>query len=214
MKMEDWKKRNHNQSGLLNQEEQPSIIILWVGGVGSAAAFCLAKMWFQDITLVDKDEVALHNTSSQMFKTSDIWRSKVETLADTIKEFSEVECNIINERWDEELAKDKWEYDICILWIDNMDFRKRVVDYYTQDPFCTIIESRMWWTEYIIQVVEDYMIWLASWFPQSEADPENCTAKSICFNTFLIGGKIGELVWKIVMKKPYKNYNAYDSLAE
>lgn len=206
--------RNKNQSGLLNQEEQPSILVLGCWWVGSAAAFCLAKMWFQDITLVDKDEVEDHNVASQFYSSNDIGRTKVWALKETIMKYSDVECIAINEWWDEDLAKEKWEYDIVILAIDNMDFRKRVVDYYTKDPFCTIIESRMWWTEYIIQVVEDYMVWLASWFPQSEADPENCTAKSICFNTFLIGGKIGELVWKIVMKKPFSIYNAYDSLAE
>ena len=204
--------RNKNQSWLLNQEKQPSILVLGCWWVGSAAAFCLAKMWFQNITLVDKDQVEDHNIASQFYKSSDINNTKVEALAKNIKEYSDVECIAINERWDEDLANDKWEYDIVILAIDNMDFRKRVVDYYSKDPFCSIIESRMWWTEYIIQVVNNYDVWLWSRFPQSEADAENCTEKSICFNTFLIGGKIWEIIRKIVTKKEYNNYNAYSSI--
>lgn len=204
--------RNKNQSGLLNQTIQPSILILGCWWVWSNAALCLAKMWFEDITLIDKDEVEDHNVASQCYKTTDIGSMKVSALKDILLEFSWVEAKIYNEWRDEELADNIWMYDIVVLAIDNMDIRKRVVDYYIQDPFCKIIESRMWWTEYIIQVVDNYDVWLWSWFPQSEADAENCTEKSICFNTFLIGGKIWELVWKIVTKKEYNNYNAYSSI--
>lgn len=201
--------RNKWQSGLLDQTIQPRIIVLWCGWVGSAAALCLAKMWFQDITLVDKDEVENHNVASQMYKSTDIDTPKVSALKNTILEFSDVECKVFNEWWTPE--NQYWDFDIVILAIDNMDIRKEVVDFYSQDPFCKIIESRMWWTEYVIQVVDDYMVRLGSWFPQSEADPENCTAKAICFNTFLIWWKIGELVWKITTNKEYLNFNSYSS---
>lgn len=203
--------RHKGQSTLLDGTKQPSILVLGCWGVGSAAAFCLAKMWLSDITLVDKDNVENHNIASQMYKESQKDVPKVEALASNIKEFSGVECKVINDRWTPELAESIDDPEIVILAIDNMDIRKAVVDHYKDDPFCKIIESRMGGTEYIIQVINDYDVWLASWFPQEEADPEQCTAKSICWNTFSIGGKIGELVNLYIEDKPYLHYNHYCS---
>ena len=209
--------RFKNQTGLIDSTVQPSILVLWCGWVGSMAAFYLSKMWLNDITLVDKDEVEDHNVASQMYKSTDIGKTKVWALKNTILEFSDVECKVHNEWWTEEFADTLWDYDIIILAIDDMDIRKRVVDYYKEDPFVWIVESRMWWTDYIIHSFSpstQYDFWIWSWFPQSEADPINCTQKSICFNTGLIGSKIAEQVWKYITKKDPEFFITYSSIPE
>jgi len=45
-------------------------------------------MGCENITLVDYDEVELHNTASQFYKTSDIGKLKVEALKDNILDFT------------------------------------------------------------------------------------------------------------------------------
>lgn len=206
--------RYKNQSSLLSETKQPSILIVWCWWVWSMAAFYLAKMWLQNLWLIDKDDVEDHNVASQFYQESDIGKPKVEALANNIKLFTWVECTAINNRWTTDIGKELRSFDIVILAADNMDVRKEVVDHYTKDPFCFIIESRMWWLEYIIQsfAFEQYDSWMASRFPQSEADPEVCTEKSICFNTWLIGSKIAETVWKYLTNRPYEFYATYNSI--
>ena len=211
--------RFKNQSWLINLNKQPKILILWCGGVGSMAAFFITKMWLNQVVLVDKDEVEDHNVASQFYKSSDLTKTKVWALSASILEFSDVECIAYNEFRDEEFAdrldNEQWDFDIIILAIDDMDFRKRVVDYYKNDPFITIIESRMWWTSFVIQTFKpssQYDAWIWSRFPQSEADPINCTEKSICFNTGLIGSKIAENIWKMLSGNEPEFYIDYSSI--
>lgn len=211
--------RFKNQTWLINLSKQPKILVLWCWWVGSMATFFITKMWLENVVLVDKDEVEDHNVASQFYKSSDLNKTKVWALKSSIMEFSDVECIAYNEwrseEFAEQLTQEQWDFDIVILAIDDMDIRKRVVDYYKQDPFIYIVESRMWWTSFVIQTFKpssQYDAWIWSWFPQSEADPINCTEKSICFNTWLIWAKIAENIWKLITGKEHEFYIDYDSV--
>jgi len=165
------------------------------------ASLILAKMWLQDITLVDKDEVEDHNVASQFYKESQLWETKVSALAQNIFDFCWVQCKPYNERWTPENA-DQFEADIVVLAIDDMDIRREVVEYYKEDMSVLIVESRMWWEDYIIHTFYPFVMyyqWLWTWFPQAEADPVICTEKAICFNTALIAWEIGKIIKNHIM---------------
>ena len=196
--------RLKNQTSILREDAQPNIFVIGVGWVGSMTSLVLAKMWLKNITIIDWDEVEDHNVASQFYKESQLNKSKVESLAENILEFTWVEVKAIYGRWDKDT---KIDADIVILAVDDMDVRKDVVDYYKDSLETIVIETRMWWVEYMIQTfypMADYYAWLATWFPQSEADPVICTEKAICFNTAIIAGKIWELVSNIIMTRPYQ----------
>ncbi len=195
--------RFKNQTSILNWERQPNILIVWVGWVWSMTALVLAKMWLKNITIIDWDEVEDHNVASQFYKESQMWVSKVEALKENVLEFTWVEVTAIHWRWDKDT---NIESDIVICAVDNMDVRAEIVEFYKDSLDTLVIETRMGWVEYVIHTFYpsvDYYAWLATWFPQSEADPIICTEKAICFNTAIISGKIGELVSNVIMNKPY-----------
>ncbi len=191
--------RFKNQTTLLTDTNK-SILILWVWWVWSMAAFVLAKMWFNDITIVDWDDVEDHNVASQMYKETQLGQSKIVSLADNIREFSWVEIKPHHDWW--EAGKFPHHYDIIICAIDNMEIRKDVVDYHKDDLWTLIIEARMSGRDYVIysfNPLEKYYEWLANWFPTSESTPWICTEKSICFNTMQIGWEIWAIVRNHVM---------------
>ena len=57
------------------------VVIVWVWGVWSVAAYYISQMWCSDITIIDMDEVEVHNTASQFYKQSDLRRTKVDALS-------------------------------------------------------------------------------------------------------------------------------------
>ena len=48
------------------------ILIVGAGGIGSTTAYTLAKMGCSNITVVDFDEVEIHNCSSQFYSAKQI----------------------------------------------------------------------------------------------------------------------------------------------
>lgn len=198
--------RLKNQLDILDSTLQPKITIVWAWWVGSQVCHVLAKMGLNDITVIDFDEVEDHNVASQFYSSKDIGKPKVESLAENVKLFSDIEIKPLNRKWENDYSE------ITIIAVDNMDIRKEIVDYIhaQSDDFNSsfIIESRMWGTEYFVQCFdsyESYLPWVASRFPESEKDPENCTAKAIAFNTFIIAWLIWEQVSNYIMKRPIKH---------
>lgn len=73
------------------QHEFASYTQVGVGGIGSFAAFAIAKMGVPYLTLIDPDLVEPHNLPSQMFTTEDADSHKVDALQRHIGDVSDAE---------------------------------------------------------------------------------------------------------------------------
>jgi hypothetical protein len=86
--------------------------------------------------------------------------------------------------------------------VDSMDVRREIAD--TAKPRLAIIDGRMWWEIFFLYTfnphfqMEEYN---ATRFPSSEADPEMCTAKSVCYNTMAIASHITKTCKNLVLWK-------------
>lgn len=196
------KERHANQFEIFNPwTDAKKIVMIWAGGIGSTTAYLLAQMWFSDITVVDFDEVENHNVASQFYKTNQVGSPKVEALRDNVLEFTGVEIKAINEKYKPEHTAGA---DIVILAVDNMDVRKEIVD--TCEAKLAIIDWRMWGEVYMTYAFDPAIEkerWLETWFPQSEAAHENCTAKSISYNCAGIACRITKLTKDISKWRKY-----------
>lgn len=177
------------------------IVIVWVWWVWSVAAYYVSQMWCKNITVIDMDDVEIHNTSSQFYKQSDIRRSKVDALSENIAVFNDVNMETFNEPYKSEHLE--WAH-IVIAAVDNMDIRKQIVDdsYDMDIPY--VIEARMSWEEFMIYAFDPFVdrdTWLWFRYPQSEVEPVVCTMKSISYNTWIIWSLIAKLVKNILRKE-------------
>jgi tRNA A37 threonylcarbamoyladenosine dehydratase len=116
------------------------ITIIGAGAVGSYSAFALAKMGFNNITIYDFDEVDIVNLNAQIYRFSDIGKSKVEALKDIIKDFTGINLQIKNERYENQVFKD-----IVIMAVDNMKTRKEIYQNHKMRGIMTnfLIDPRM-----------------------------------------------------------------------
>jgi len=92
-----------NQIDLFNPINQKlKIIILGAGSLGSFICLNLAKLGFDNIDVWDYDIVECQNIPNQFYKLKDIDKFKVEALKEIVKEFTDVDINIHNEKvkWD------------------------------------------------------------------------------------------------------------------
>lgn len=185
--------RHRNQMDLFNPEEykDKKIVIVWVWWVWSLTTLILAQMWIKNITIIDFDKIENHNISSQFYKTNQLEKLKVESLASNVEEFTWILPKAINEKYKPEHTEDA---DIIIMWVDDMEVRKDIVE--TSNPNLSFIDCRMAWEVFEVYTFTKYQkeIYMGNWYSNEDASPEVCTAKSISYNTAVIAG----IIWKIV----------------
>ena len=75
----------------LDRLQSAHVTVIGCGAVGSFTAFTLAKMGIGNINVYDHDTVTAHNLPNQLFRVSDISRSKVQALAEIVRGFHGVE---------------------------------------------------------------------------------------------------------------------------
>lgn len=182
-------------------DTQPKIVIVGAGGIGCGTTFALAQMWFNDITVVDFDEVELKNTSSQLYKESDIWLSKVTALQTNVQEFTGIVIKTQPYKFEPSMVKDA---DIVIMAVDDMEVRKQIAESLTTKTK-RMIDCRMAGTYFhmfnYIPVYE-LPIYMTTWYSNEQASPVTCTNKSSSFNTFVIAGFITRFIVGIVKEDP------------
>lgn len=193
------KNRHANQIDIFNPYDHMNkkILIIWAWWIGWYTSECLVKMWLENVTIVDFDTVENHNVSSQNFWPSQKGMNKVDALADNVEFKTGIRPTTIVGKYHPDMAK--W-MDIVIMAVDSMDVRREIVD--TAKPKIAIIDGRMWWEIFFLYTfnphfqMEEYN---RTWFPSSEADPEKCTAKSVCYNTMAIASHITKTCKNLVM---------------
>lgn len=203
MTMTSTDKRHSNGSWIFNPElfwEEP-IIVIWCWGIGSPAIYYMSQMWCTNITIVDCDEIEEHNVASQFYKQWDVGKLKVDALAENIEMFTWVQVKKINRFITKENPLDFSEYKLVVLAVDNMEARKNIVEMCSDIEWLTVIEWRMWWEVlqiYTFQPFRDMEKWLNFWYSDEEALPDQCTFKSISYNTWCAWSVIASKVARVL----------------
>ena len=146
-----------SQYGFFNPENQRlNLHIFGIGSTGSLLTLNLAKLGFNEITCYDFDKLELHNIPNQFYKVNQIGMLKTEALKDIIKEFSDIDINIINEKiTPSNIASVTSGIDlnsIIVLCFDNMEARKMVYSQFKGMPI-SLVDTRMGGLGYSIEVV-------------------------------------------------------------
>lgn len=121
-----------------------SILIVGAGGIGSTTAYTLAKMGITNITVMDGDEVELHNCSSQFYNSTQVGEKKVTALVKNIETMADVTISTFEDFFDKDNPDHVsfiQSFDILILALDSIDVRKDVIESAASHQF--IIDPRM-----------------------------------------------------------------------
>jgi molybdopterin/thiamine biosynthesis adenylyltransferase len=100
------------------------VTIIGVGGLGSPIALALAKMGCPRITILDDDSVEAHNLPNQLFRLADIGRTKVDALAENLRQYVDADIVAVAERVD----GDRGFQGVVISAVDSMASRKAIWD--------------------------------------------------------------------------------------
>lgn len=128
--METYFKRQIELWGLEKQKllSEKSILIVGAGGLGSSLAFALGSIGIGKITLVDFDEVAIHNIHRQIaFTLADEGKYKAEVVKNVIEnrsDFTKVETFI--ESFEQFIEKENLNFDLIFDATDNLETRNSI----------------------------------------------------------------------------------------
>lgn len=127
----------------INPDKFPGpILIIGVGALGSAVALEIAKLGFQDITLMDDDEIVPHNLSNQiLYGPSAVGLQKIEVAQIALRLLTGVEAKIIQGR----AGRTKLRYRFIFCCVDSMAARQEIFTKAVMWNFHsdTYIEGRM-----------------------------------------------------------------------
>lgn len=192
----------HRQLKILPPDRTKTpITIIGCGGIGSVTALCIAKIGFENLTLYDPDIVETHNLPSQFFHPNQINLNKAEAISNIILGFTSIITQFNRIHWDNTQPTTP----IIISAVDSMKIRKEIWDHMkTRFDVELYIDARMSAEKMRIYAFNpadevEQKFYEAQLYDDEEANEEECTAKAIAYNTFVIGGIVASLVKKHVM---------------
>lgn len=80
-----------------SEHEHDSVTFIGVGGIGSFAAYGAAKLGIPNITLIDPDEVEIHNVPNQMYTGDNVGTSKAVATAYNLCDQNDVDPDRITQ---------------------------------------------------------------------------------------------------------------------
>lgn len=172
------------------------ITIIGAGAIGGWTALALAKMGFADITVYDFDKVDTVNMNSQLYRLGDIGYPKVGALRQMVLEFTGVEINGKNERYEKGIFPG-----IVIAAVDSMEVRKLIWhNHAKKSPFTkAIIDPRMGAEAALLfsmnpMDAHDCETYPKSFYTDDAAVQERCTAKATIYTANLLSGLVVKAV--------------------
>lgn len=186
------------QTDVLSEHQlQTPITIIGVGGIGSHTAYLLARMGFNNLTLIDPDTIEPHNIGGQIYTPEHINRPKVEALAAMI----ERDTGTTPQTRLESFVSHDSNAQIVVSGVDSMSARKEIWEAIKANPGLTTryIEGRMTIQRIRLYSVNPYdeqqaRLYEATLYDDSEATPEPCNAQQIMFTCYQIASLIGSNV--------------------
>tara|TARA_R100000458_G_scaffold59900_1_gene72547 strand:+ start:2958 stop:3617 length:660 start_codon:yes stop_codon:yes gene_type:complete len=187
--------------------------IFGCGAIGSAAAIELTRMGVKKFVLYDMDKVEIHNVGTSEYVRSDVGTLKVVALTQKMKEIEpEVSVMVIKKKVENSTILYLSGNDIAILGFDSMMSRYGAVEalYRTTIKPNLVIDGRMGAEHYQQYVTKSLNEYRKIWYPDSEGDPEPCTAKATGYCSSFAGSMIGNTVRKIITKQPYSKQFSFN----
>jgi hypothetical protein len=184
------------------------ITIIGAGGTGSWTAFALAKMGAYSLTVIDYDRVEEHNTPSQLYAVEDVGRDKVSALQEILLKFTGKPIIPFSGKAQEYAGAGLPFGKVVICAVDSLEERKKLweiikpllggIDLY--------IDARMGGDQLRLLCVSPYnadsiLKYQKKMESTAPADPTPCTARSVIYNTFLIGGMVASIVKRYAKKE-------------
>lgn len=168
-------------------EEEENVIIGGAGGIGSWLALLLNRAGFVPI-IYDFDKYEVHNIGGQLCKVSDIGKSKVESLNDTINLLCGNEVHINEEKYTPESMTHTFTFSA----FDNMQARKDMfhkwLSVYKDDPDAIFIDGRLIFEQLQIYCVtpDKAKEYEKSLFNDAEVEEVMCTMKQTSHTAAMI----------------------------
>lgn len=179
---------------IFDAEKLPlSVTIVGAGSIGSNVALLMARLGFEDITVIDDDTVEDHNLGHQAYRVDDIERPKVIALAEIIKSATSVEIKTLQEKVDGSSINT----DILILAVDSMAARKTISSNATY-TYC--VDGRMGGETFNIYSFLSFQkdLYDKTLFEDSEGSEMPCGGKSIGYISYLIAGMMVNVLTKLI----------------
>lgn len=191
----------HRQLSILPPDSaKQRVTVIGCGGIGSVTTLILAKIGVENLVLIDDDTVELANLPSQCFAIEDEGLPKVEAVHRTVHRMTEIVTENIQER----CKPEHLQGGIVIAAVDSMAARKEIWEMVKAHiPTTKFIDARMGAEKMRIFCLDPHderaqVEYEKNLYDDDQAEPEECTAKAIAYNTFVIGGIIGSLVKKLL----------------
>ena len=188
-----------------------NVTIIGAGGIGSPTTLALSKMGVERISIYDSDTVEKHNLPNQMYRISDINKSKVDATKDICSDFSGTSIVTHDEKFVNQDING-----IVVSGVDTMKSRSDIWARMKYNPMVNIyIDARMGAEVCRILTVKPFDPDDVKWyektlFSDEKASEEPCTAKSVIYNTFTIAGLIASQVKKFARAQPFAREIIFD----
>lgn len=156
------------------------VLVIGAGTVGSNVAMALASIGARRFTIVDHDEVGIHNLPSQVFTSKQVGYSKAISLGDNMLDrfgLDGLSVEAVNDKFTSGF-EGKGEYDIIVSGADSMTVRK-AVSMWARGSNARVIDTRCGGHEiqtwaYDAHDSEQYDTYMSTMYADSEADPLPC----------------------------------------
>lgn len=184
-----------------------SITIIGAGAVGSWTSLALAKMGFLNQTVWDMDTVDVENLNCQFFPAASVGSSKAMALEYMIERFTGQKIKTVEDKYTASPLRDS----IVIAAVDNMQVRKDIFD----NCHGMFIDPRMGAEQMHLYVMnkkieKDNTDYMNSWYPDSGAEHEACTAKSTIYCANILAGLVAKAVKDIATDNKYMRVTRWD----
>ena len=107
--------------------------VIGCGAIGSHVCEMLARIGVPEVHLYDFDIVSPHNITNQMFTHNDIGSLKVDACEQAMKA---INPDIIIHKHKDGLKEPYVVNGLCILCVDNIDLRRKIVQANYYNPYC------------------------------------------------------------------------------
>lgn len=125
-------------------KQKSQIIVIGVGSVGSFVVLNLAKLGFNNITVIDFDKVEAHNIPNQFYRMSDVNKLKTVALKEVVEDYTGVKIKTMDVEVDEKFDfTDLVDLNtIVIMSVDTMEARKTIFNGVMELPVM-LLDTRM-----------------------------------------------------------------------
>jgi molybdopterin/thiamine biosynthesis adenylyltransferase len=169
-------------------KEETSVVVGGAGGIGSWSTFFLARAGFTPM-VYDFDTVEAHNMGGQLFGKKHIDMPKVEAIKDIVKEFSDTDIMVMNEKYD----LNSMSHEYMFMAFDNMKARKDMFERWwaenSENPNAILIDGRLLMEHLqVFCVTKDNAkeFFDEHLFDDSEVPAESCTLKQTSHSAGMI----------------------------